>query len=121
VRIMELLAAVTAFATHPIEELLLRESPRLPWGSTLLVVTAIAHEELLDALLHLQRAGRKVVLFTLAEQAPERDLPGMTVYHLPHLVDDLIAPQVLGSDASRQTAHRAEALEALRVSADVAR
>ena len=93
VHILELLAAVTAFATQPIEELLLSEAPRLPWGSTLLVVTAIAHEELLVALLELERAGRKIVLFTLAEHPPERALPGITVYHLPHLLDGIILPQ----------------------------
>jgi uncharacterized protein (DUF58 family) len=93
--ILELLAAVTAFATQPIEELLLRESPRLPWGSTILVVTAVAHEELLATLLDLQRSGRKVVLFTLAERPPERELPGILVYHLPHLVDDLIVPSLV--------------------------
>jgi uncharacterized protein (DUF58 family) len=93
VRIMELLAAVTPFATRPIEELIWRESPRLPWGATLLVVTAIAHDDLLAALLDLSQAGRQVVLFTLAEQPPPRRLPGILVYHLPHLVDDLVAPQ----------------------------
>ncbi len=91
-RILELLAVLTGFAAQPIEELLLREAPRLPWGSTLLVVTAIAHEPLLATLLDLQRAGRKVVLFTLAERPPEEELPGITVYHLPHLVEDIIAP-----------------------------
>ena len=98
VHILELLAAVTAFATQPIEELLLHESPRLPWGSTLLVVTAIAHDGLLATLLDLQRAGRKVVLFTLAEQPPVEYLPGIMVYHLPHLVDDLIARRPIGED-----------------------
>lgn len=93
VRIMELLAAVTPFATRPIEELMWREAPRLPWGATLLVVTAIAHDDLLAALLDLSQAGRQVVLFTLAEQPPTRQLPGILVYHLPHLVDDLVAPQ----------------------------
>ncbi len=97
-RILELLAAVTGFAAQPIEELLLHESPRLPWGSTLLVVTAIAHETLLATLLDLQRAGRRVVLFTLAEKPPVEHLPGITVYHLPHLVADVIpmvAPAVV--------------------------
>ena len=61
----------------------------------MLVVTAIAHDDLLAALTELQRAGRKVVLFTLAEQPPERDLPGIMVYHLPHLVEDLIAPELV--------------------------
>lgn len=92
VRILELLAAVTGFASQPIEELLLREAPRLPWGATLLVVTAIAHDGLLAALGDLRRAGRRVVLFTLAERPPERELAGITVYHLPHLVEDIIAP-----------------------------
>lgn len=96
VRILELLAAVTPFASMTIEALLLHESPRLPWGATLLVVTAIAHEELLAALLDLRRAGRKVVLFTLAEEPPKHVLGGIPVYHLPHLVEDVIAPHVVG-------------------------
>ncbi len=95
VRILELLAAITPFATRPIEEMLLRESPRLPWGATLLVVTAIAHDDLLAALLDLDKAGRQIVLFTLAEKPPSRRLPGILVYHLPHLVDDLVAPQTV--------------------------
>ncbi len=95
VRILELLAAVTPFASAPIEEMLLRDAPRLPWGATLVVVTAIAHEGLLAALLELRRAGRKVLLFTLAEAPPAAVLPGITVYHLPHLVDDVIAPRLV--------------------------
>jgi uncharacterized protein (DUF58 family) len=93
VRIMEYLAGITAFASLPIEEMVLRESPKLPWGATLVVVTAIAHDDLLLALLELNEAGREVVLFTLAEEPPRRRLSGILVYHLPHLVDDLIAPQ----------------------------
>jgi uncharacterized protein (DUF58 family) len=93
VRILESLAGITAFASLPIEEMVLRESPKLPWGATLVVVTAIAHDDLLAALLELDDAGREVVLFTLAEEPPRRALPGILVYHLPHLVDDLIAPQ----------------------------
>jgi hypothetical protein len=95
VHILEVLAAVTAFATQPIEDMLLREAPRLPWGATLLVVSAIAHDDLLAALLDLSRAGRQVVLFTLAEQPPTQYLPGVLVYHLPHLVEDLIVPDVV--------------------------
>ena len=94
VHILELLAAVTPYASRPVEELLLHEAPRLPWGATLLVVSAIAHDGLLAVLLELQRAGRQVVLFTLAEEPPRQQLPGILVYHLPHLVEDLIAPQV---------------------------
>lgn len=95
-RILELLAAVTHFSAQPIEELLLQEALGLPWGTTLLIVTAIAHDDLLAALLDLKRSGRQVVLFTLAEKPPIRELPGIVVYHLPHLIEDLIAPEEVG-------------------------
>lgn len=97
VRILELLAAVTPFATANIEDMLLQEAVRAPWGATLVVVTAIAHEGLLAALLDLAAAGRRVVLFTLAEEPPSRLLTNVTVYHLPHLVEDLIAPELVAS------------------------
>ncbi len=90
--ILELLAAVTPFATLPIEQLIGEQAPQLPWGATLVVVTAIAHEPLLAALLNLTAAGRRVVLVTLAEEPPRRYLGAVIVYHLPHLIDDLIAP-----------------------------
>jgi uncharacterized protein (DUF58 family) len=93
IRILETLAGITPFASLPIEEMLLQESPKLPWGATLVVVTGIAHEELLVSLLELDEAGREVVLFTLAAEPPRSELPGILVYHLPHLVGDLIAPQ----------------------------
>lgn len=94
-RILELLAAVTPFASDPIEHLLLKEAPRLGWGATIVVVSAIAHEGLLVTLLELAEAGRPVVLFTLAEKPPTQFLQGVTVYHLPHLIDDLILPRLV--------------------------
>lgn len=99
-RILELLAAVTSFASDPIEHLLLKEAPRLGWGATIVVVSAIAHEALLVSLLELAEAGRPVVLFTLAEEPPTQFLKGVTVYHLPHLLDDLILPRLAGAEES---------------------
>lgn len=95
--ILELLAAVTPFATAPIESLLLTEAPRMPWGATLVVVTAIAHDDLLAALLDLAAAGRRLVLFTLAEEPPSQFLPHLTVFHLPHLIDDLVTPTAIAA------------------------
>jgi uncharacterized protein (DUF58 family) len=94
-RILEILAVVTGFASRPIEEHLLDEAPRLPWGATIVVVTAIAHEDLLAALTELHHAGRKIALFTLAKEPPAAagDPVGLLTYHLPHLVDDLIEAQ----------------------------
>lgn len=89
--ILEMLAAIE-LPVRPIETHLLREAPTLPWGATLVVVTAVAHVALLESLLELAQARRKVILFTLAEAPPEERLPGVRIYHLPHLVEDLIAP-----------------------------
>lgn len=90
-RILEMLAAVE-LPVRPIETHLLREAPTLPWGATLVVVSAVAHTALLEALRELAHARRKVVLFTLAEAPPQERLPGVRIYHLPHLVEDLTAP-----------------------------
>lgn len=96
--ILEMLAAID-LPNRAIEAQLLREAPKLPWGATLVVVTAVAHEALLDALLRLAHARRKLVLFTLAEVPPERLLSDIRVYHLPHLVEDVIVPAPVFGEA----------------------
>lgn len=83
VRILEALAAVTEFATGSIELLMHRESPRLPWAATLVLVTTVVTEEMLVGLLNLKEAGRRVVLISLADNAPEGDLQDLPVYHVP--------------------------------------
>jgi len=70
-RVLEALAVVTPVATQSISELLTRESPRLPWGATLVVVTANVNDELNSTLLRLHDAGRRLVLVSLAEAPPE--------------------------------------------------
>lgn len=64
-RVMEALAAVSPVATKQIEELIRLESPRLPWGSTLVVVTAIVTDPLRATLADLRGEGRRLVLVTL--------------------------------------------------------
>jgi uncharacterized protein (DUF58 family) len=98
--ILEILAAVTPHATQAIEKLLVEQAPHLLWGATLVVVTAIAHEALLVTLLDLAAVGRRIVLFTLAQEPPRQYLGNIVVYHLPHLVDDLIAPTEIKDEAT---------------------
>lgn len=84
-RMLEALAAVTSFATASIESLLLTESSRLPWGATLVVVTAVVTDELLATLLRLHEVGRRLALVSLAEEPPgPLSLPSaIMIYHLP--------------------------------------
>lgn len=81
--ILEALAAVTEFATASIDTMLLRESPKLPWVSTIVLVTAVVTDETMVALLRLKEAGRRVVLISLAEESPGDDQKALLTYHIP--------------------------------------
>lgn len=84
--ILEVLAGVTSFATGSIETVLRRESPRLPWGATLVVVTPIVTHRLADVMAGLRDAGRRLALVSLEEDAPPT-LQGITTYHLTRSLD----------------------------------
>lgn len=83
VYVLEALAAITGFATGPIERMLHRYSPRVPWSATLVVITATITPELLVTLQHLEEAGRRLVLISLAEELPQTGLSRATVFHIP--------------------------------------
>lgn len=80
--VLEALAAVATLTTTSIDELLSRESARLPWGATLAVISAIVDDELLTALHRLQHAGRRVVLLSLDGRPVPFDVPGLTMHRV---------------------------------------
>lgn len=80
--ILEALAAITAMPTARFADLLLKESARLPWSATVAVVSGVTEDDLLEALLRLHAAGRRVALFSLAAQLPAEELPGIACYQL---------------------------------------
>ena len=83
-RVLEALAVVTPVATQSIAELLAHESPRLPWGATLAIVTANVNDELNSTLLRLHDAGRRMVLISLAKEPPDPLIAEQVLcYHLP--------------------------------------
>jgi uncharacterized protein (DUF58 family) len=77
---LEALAAVTAFSTSRMEQLLETESPKLPWGATLIVITGIVSDALLAALLELRAAGRKVALVAVGAEVDREQLRGIPAY-----------------------------------------
>jgi len=83
VHILEALAQVHAsFEIAPVARFVAMESRDLPWGSTVLVVTAAPSEALLATLLRMKRTGRSVVLVQVGgtEALSGRDgLPGFRV------------------------------------------
>jgi len=81
--VLEALAAVTGFATTDIEKLLVAESPRLPLGATLIVVTTIVTDGLLAEMLRLRDAGRRLVLVSMDPNFQADDLSGIITHRIP--------------------------------------
>jgi uncharacterized protein (DUF58 family) len=90
-RILELLAAITGYVTAPMGRFLLRESPSLPWGATLVVVTPLVTDELLASIIQLRSAGRQMVLVSLAKEAPP-EVHGVLTHHLPDAIWPMPTP-----------------------------
>jgi uncharacterized protein (DUF58 family) len=80
--ILEALAQIHPSEVLPVTRLVVSESRNLPWGSTVVVISAAPTEALISTLLQMQRSGRKVALISVggAEPAPSRG--GLTVYHV---------------------------------------
>jgi uncharacterized protein (DUF58 family) len=81
-RILESMAAVSGFVTASMDKFLFNESPGLPWGATLVVVTAVTTPALLATLKQLQAAGRRIVLVSLDAEPPPREA-GVLTHHVP--------------------------------------
>jgi uncharacterized protein (DUF58 family) len=86
VRILETLAQLHQVETTPMASFIRQEAANLPWGSTLVVISAQPTDELLGALLYFKRAGRSVALIKVGGTAPEADEGALTVYHIPDKV-----------------------------------
>jgi uncharacterized protein (DUF58 family) len=65
-RILEALARVTGWSGLPMEDLIRAERRNLPIASTIVVVTGVVTEEMLDVLMALRRSGHPVTLVETA-------------------------------------------------------
>ena len=83
VQLLSALAGVTPFVTGPFDRFLVAETPRLPYGATLVVVTGLINKGLPETLLRLRQHGRRVALLSFARENPEM-IPGVQVYYRPY-------------------------------------
>jgi len=81
-RIMETLARLTPYSVTSIAQLLRATAADLPWGATLLLISAIAPEGTRAALLRQRERGRDVAWLYLGEDQPP-SVPGVLVRHAP--------------------------------------
>ena len=85
--LLQALAGVTPFTTTNFETFLLRSMADIPFGATLVVVTALLPTSLQDTLARLLRYRPHILLIALTEETPPA-LPGIQVVHLPYLRQD---------------------------------
>ena len=72
--LLEILARVQATSATPFAELLRRESVRLSWGATLVIIAGRESEPLFDTLVYLRRAGFAVALILVQAGRPSEQL-----------------------------------------------
>jgi uncharacterized protein (DUF58 family) len=83
VTLLTALASVTPFVTGTFDRFLIAEVPRLPYGATLLVLTAIVNDEIIEALLRLKQHGRRIIFLSVDRERPPQ-ISGITIYHMPY-------------------------------------
>jgi len=81
-RILVALAQLHQMETMPAARFIRQEARGLPWGSTVLAVTAQPADELTAALLDLKRAGRPVALVKVGGEPPKEASIAMPAYHV---------------------------------------
>jgi len=74
--LLEVLARVQITPATPLADLLRRESVRLSWGATLVVISGRETEALFDTLAYLRRAGFAVALILVQPGRPAPELQG---------------------------------------------
>lgn len=85
--LLSALAGVTPYVTTPFETFLVRSMAAIPFGATLVIISALFPESLQDTLLRLRRYRPNTALISLAVDAPP-ELPGIRVIHLPFLKNE---------------------------------
>ena len=90
--LLSALAGVNPVVTAPFERFLMREVPRIPYGASLVIVTAVISDTLAETFVKIKKHERKITLLSLAVDPPG-SVPGIHVMHAPFdetLVEDLV-------------------------------
>jgi hypothetical protein len=80
--LLQALAAVTPYTSAPFENFLVKSMPKVPYGATLVVVTALMPPVLIETLLSLKRYRPNTTLISLDTCMPPQ-IPGVRTVHLP--------------------------------------
>lgn len=80
--LLQALAGVTSVVTGNFERFLLKEIPRVQYGATLIILTAVTTPELASTLIQLKQHERRITLYSVAQDEPPA-IPGIRIIHQP--------------------------------------
>jgi uncharacterized protein (DUF58 family) len=83
IQILTYLAMVTAYTTVNFEKYLIKSAPKIPYGTNLVIVSAMQSEHLSKTLLYLNNYRNGIHYYNLTETVI--DLPGIRQTHLPYM------------------------------------
>jgi uncharacterized protein (DUF58 family) len=101
-RILEALAAVSYFVYSSFDRFLIDESPRLPWGATLVLITPYMNDAIAGSILRLRDSGRRIVLIVLGHDKPPF-IDRVLTHHLPIEEEQPTLPPEDGEDDTEST------------------
>lgn len=81
--LLEVLAGITPMFSIPFEKYIIQEMPRVHYGATLLMVSAVTPPILIETLTRLKRHNRAITLLSLAKEPPQ-DMSGLNIVHRPY-------------------------------------
>lgn len=81
-RLLQTLAAVTPLTSTPFEKYLIKALTDMPFGATLVVITAVLSPELSETVVRLLRYRPYLTLISVAATPPPQ-IPGVRTLHLP--------------------------------------
>jgi uncharacterized protein (DUF58 family) len=81
-RILETLSQIHQVEARPASRFIRQEARNLPWGSSLVVISAQANEELVNTLLDMKRRGHSVSLIKVGGSTDNIHAANLPVYHI---------------------------------------
>lgn len=82
--LLQALAGLTSYVVGPFETYLLKSVPRLPIGSSLVIISSLVTPQLLETLITLRRYRQHTTMVSLQVDPPP-SVPGIQMVHLPFI------------------------------------
>jgi hypothetical protein len=78
---------VTSFTYNSIEAVLMREAHRMPWGATVVVISAMLNDDMLATLTRLRGLGHRLIVLTLVQPDLRHHLTGVTIHRIADVAE----------------------------------